>query len=121
MAAIRVLVADDDPELGKIVQDELRACGYHVHVVENGEAAISHLQQHEFDLVVLDISMPKVDGFGVLKFIRKEKPAVKVIILTAYADLRHLVMSKEGGADEFLTKPYDIETLRLAIEGLTRT
>ncbi|MBI1806547.1 MAG: response regulator [Ignavibacteria bacterium] len=118
MSTIRILVADDDPELGKIIRDELLACGYDVHIVENGEDAISQLERREFDIAIIDIRMPKVDGFGVLKFIKREKPAMKTIMLTAYADLKHLVMSQEGGADEFLTKPYDFEMLRLAIETL---
>ena len=119
MPNVRILVADDDPELGKIVQSELRSYGYDVHVVENGEDAISQLKQRDFDIAVLDISMPKVDGFGVLRFIRREKPATKVMMLTAYADLQHAAMSQDGGADEFLTKPYDLEMLRLAIESLS--
>ena len=118
MPNVHMLVADDDPVLGKIVQGELRSYGYDVQVVENGEDAISQVRQHDFAVAVLDIRMPKVDGFGVLKFIKREKPATKVIMLTAYADLRHAAMSQEGGADEFLTKPYDLEMLRIAIESL---
>ena len=118
MPKTRILVADDDPDLGKIVQTHLHACGYDVSIVENGEEAIAQLKQHPFDLAILDIRMPKVDGFGVLKYMKEEKPSTKTIMLTAYADLKHLVMSKDFGADDFLSKPYDFEMLRLSIERL---
>lgn len=120
MPQLRILVADDDPDLAKIIQSQLRTSGYDVRGAENGEEAISLLKQHKFDLALLDIRMPKVDGFGVLKFVKEEKLPMKVIMLTAYADLKHLVMSREHGADDFLSKPYDFEMLHLAIENLFR-
>jgi len=116
----RILLADDDPELVKILQGELKSYGYDIQTAHDGEEAISQLKQSQFDLAILDIRMPKVDGFGVLRFIKEEKPATKVIMLTAYADLKHSIMSMEGGADEFLSKPYDLETLRNTIETLLK-
>lgn len=116
----RILLADDDLELGKMLEGELKSFGYNVKAVDDGEKAISELKQSQFDLAILDIRMPKVDGFGVLKFIKEEKPAVKVIMLTAYADLKHSIMSMQGGADEFLSKPYELETLRNTIETLLK-
>lgn len=118
---IPILVADDDPELGMILDTELSECGYRVSVVHDGAAALDRLREGSFRLAILDIRMPKVDGFQVLKFIRESKPGMKVIMLTAYADLRHLVMSREGGADEFLTKPYEFEMLRMTIESLLKS
>ncbi len=119
-SAAQILVADDDPELGMILDTELTENGYQVSVVQDGEAALNLLKERPFQLAIVDIRMPKVDGFQVLKFIREQKPGMKVIMLTAYADLRHLVMSREGGADEFLTKPYEFETLRMTIETLLK-
>ncbi len=100
------------------LQDQLLPLGYDVHVVTNGEDAISKLKEIGFDVAILDISMPKVDGWGVLKFIKQEKPTMKVILFTAYADLRYSIMSRESGADAILTKPYVFEMLRLSIESL---
>jgi len=114
----RILLADDDPELGKILQGELKSYGYDIQAVDDGEKAIAQLRERQFDLAILDIRMPKADGFEVLKFIKDEKPAMKVIMLTAYADLIHAVKSMKEGADEFLSKPYDLETLRHTIETL---
>jgi len=118
MAGARICVADDDPVLGSVLSEDLQACGYTVSVVSNGEDAITQIKQYPFDVAILDIRMPKVDGFGVLKFIKEQKPDIKVIMLTAFADLRHSVMSKEYGADDFMSKPYDFEMLRLTIERL---
>ncbi len=118
MPSARLLIADDDPELGSILRSELEACGYEVTAVSDGEQAIVQLKQTPYDLAILDIRMPKIDGFGVLKFIRGSMPAIKVIMLTAYADLRHLIMSQKFGADDFLSKPYEFEMLRISIESL---
>ncbi len=113
-----ILVADDDLELGDILREELVDFGYNVHVVNNGADAITELKQNRYKLAIVDIRMPKVDGFGVLKFVKEEMPAVKIIMLTAYADLRHAVMSQSGGADEFMTKPYNIEIMHYTIQKL---
>lgn len=120
MTKNKILFADDDHMLGMILTKELTSYGYHVSFVENGEDAISKLNDDNYDLAILDIRMPKVDGFGVLKFIKKEKPEIKVIMLTAYADLKHQIMSEQGGAHQFLSKPYNLETLRFTIENLLK-
>ena len=120
MCPNRILLADDDRLLGLILSKELSSYGYSISFVENGEDAITQLTKDQFDLAILDIRMPKVDGFGVLKFIRQEKPGVKVIMLTAYADLKHQIMSEQGGADQFLSKPYNLETLRCTIADLLK-
>jgi two-component system response regulator PilR (NtrC family) len=113
-----ILIADDDPELGDMLRDDLLEYGYNVRVVDNGLDAIAQLKKNQYKLAIVDIRMPKVDGFGVLKFIKEEMPAVKIIMLTAYADLRHAVMSQNGGADEFMTKPYNIEVMHFTIQKL---
>lgn len=113
-----ILIADDDLELGDILREELVDYGYDVRVVDNGEDAINELKQNRYKLAIVDIRMPKVDGFGVLKFVKEQLPAVKIIMLTAYADLRHAVMSQSGGADEFMTKPYNIEVMHYTIQRL---
>ncbi len=120
MTASRILIADDDFDLGQFLGNQLHTIGYEVSIVENGEDAIAQLRQQRFDLAIVDIRMPIIDGFGVLRHIREEKLPTKVVMLTAYADLKHYVMSKECGADEFLTKPYDFESLRGIIETLVQ-
>lgn len=111
-----ILIADDDMELNKFLQRELVGYGFSVHSVVNGEEAISLMRDVHFDLAILDIRMPRVDGFEVLKVIKEEKPGMKVIMLTGYADLKNMIKSKEHGADAFMTKPYDIHELTTTID-----
>ena len=118
MSQHRILIADDDKELAIILEDELTYSGYDVQVADNGENAIVLLQQNNFDAAILDIRMPKVDGFGVLKFIKDKFPAMKVIMLTGFADLSNSVKSKEFGADEFMEKPYNLEVIRYTLDTL---
>jgi two-component system response regulator PilR (NtrC family) len=113
-----ILIADDDPDLGNILRDDLLAYGYNVRVVDNGADAIDQLKKNPYKLAIVDIRMPKVDGFGVLKFVKEQMPGVKIIMLTAYADLKHAVMSQDGGADDFMTKPYNIEVMHFTIQKL---
>jgi DNA-binding response OmpR family regulator len=120
MDKVRVLLADDDCLLGEILTEELAHCGFEVAFAKDGQAAIECMKQKEFDVAIVDIRMPKIDGYGVLQYIRQEKQKMKVIILSAYADLRHSVTSIENGADEFLSKPYDLEIMRHTIEQLSK-
>jgi len=114
----RILIADDDKELAVILEDELTFSGFDVQVADNGENSIALLQQNHFDAAILDIRMPKIDGFGVLKFIKDRFPAMKVIMLTGFADLTNSVKSKEFGADEFMEKPYNLEVIRHTLDTL---
>jgi YesN/AraC family two-component response regulator len=79
------------------------------------------LQQREFHLVLLDIKMPRVDGFEVLKFIKEKQPHTKVIMLTGFADLKNAIESKKLGAEDFVSKPYDLVDLLTTIERVLST
>ena len=113
---VHILVVDDEEQLRSILSAELSRAGYNVATAADGDEAIASLQNKTFDLVLLDIRMPKVNGFEVLKFAKQNMPTVKVIMLTAFADLKHAVESKKLGATDFITKPYDIEELLATIE-----
>ena len=78
--------------------------------------AIAILGQKSFHLVLLDIKMPRVDGFEVLKFIKEKRPEAKVIMLTGFADLKNAIESKKLGAEDFVSKPYDLVDLLTTIE-----
>ncbi|MEI7907645.1 MAG: response regulator, partial [Bacteroidota bacterium] len=82
----------------------------------DGDEAISILEQKSFHLVLLDIKMPRVDGFEVLKFIKEKRPDTKVIMLTGFADLKNAIESKKLGAEDFVSKPYDLVDLLTTIE-----
>ena len=112
----QILVVDDDPDLRACLSSELRSEGYDVFSVLGGEEAISILQKRHFDLVLLDIRMPGVDGFKVLKFIKKNYPTVRVIMLTAFADIINEIESRIQGAEAFVKKPYDVADLLATID-----
>jgi DNA-binding NtrC family response regulator len=111
-----ILVVDDEEALRTVLSSELSSEGYAVDTASDGDEAISTLQAKPFDLVLLDIKMPRVDGFEVLKFIKKNSPGVKVIMLTAFADLKNAIESKKLGAEDFISKPYDLVDLLTTIE-----
>ena len=114
----RVLVVDDEEALRTVLGSELSGEGYEVNTASDGDEAISMVQNKKFDLLLLDIKMPKVDGFEVLKFVKKNFPAIKVIMLTGFADLKNAIESKKLGAEDFVSKPYDLVDLLTAIERL---
>jgi len=111
-----ILVVDDEEALRTVLSTELGSEGYKVEAASDGDEAISIVQNRQFDLVLLDIKMPRVDGFEVLKFIKKNHPQMKVIMLTAFADLKNAIESKKLGAEDFISKPYDLVDLLTTIE-----
>ncbi|MBI2429143.1 MAG: response regulator [Bacteroidota bacterium] len=111
-----ILVVDDEDALRNVLSSELQSEGYSVVSAADGDEAISILQQKSFDLVLLDIKMPRVDGFEVLRFLKERYPNTKVIMLTGFADLKNAIESKKLGAEDFVSKPYDLVDLLTTIE-----
>jgi DNA-binding NtrC family response regulator len=112
----RILVVDDEDALRTVLSSELANAGYDVSTASDGDEAITVVQNKKFDLVLLDIKMPKTDGFEVLKFIKKNLSQIKVIMLTGFADLKNAIESKKHGAEDFVSKPYDLVDLLTTIE-----
>lgn len=112
----RILVVDDEDALRTVLSSELEGEGYEVDSAADGDEAIDIVQKKLFHLVLLDIKMPKVDGFQVLKFIKEKHPNVKVVMLTGFADLKNAIESKKLGAEDFVSKPYDLVDLLTTIE-----
>jgi two-component system response regulator PilR (NtrC family) len=112
----RVLVVDDEDALRTVLSSELEGEGYKVAAAADGAEAISILKNQTFDLILLDIKMPNVDGFEVLKFVKETHPETKVIMLTGFADLKNAIESKKLGAEDFVSKPYDLVDLLTTVE-----
>lgn len=112
----RILVVDDEEALRTILGSELEGEGYAVQMAGDGDEAIKILEKDTFDLILLDIKMPTVDGFEVLKFVKQHQPATKVIMLTGFADLKNAIESKKLGAEDFVSKPYDLVDLLTTVE-----
>ncbi|MBP6672060.1 MAG: sigma-54-dependent Fis family transcriptional regulator [Bacteroidetes bacterium] len=107
----QILVADDEHDFRMLLQSFLVSEGHSVTTAEDGADAINKLQEKSFDLVLLDIRMPRVDGVEVLQFIKQQYLDTQVIILTAVNDVRIAVECMKLGAFHFLTKPYSVEEL----------
>lgn len=114
-----ILLVEDDELIRDGVTEFLSVKGYRVIAVEDGEEAIETFQQERFDLIILDIMLPKVDGFEVLQTIRatSETP---VLMLTAMDDEPTQIMSFEGYADDYMSKPFSLVVLEKRIEALIR-
>ncbi len=112
----RILVVDDEDALRTVLSAELEGEGYRVASAGDGAEAINILRGQTFDLILLDIKMPNVDGFEVLKFVKESQPATKVIMLTGFADLKNAIESKKLGAEDFVSKPYDLVDLLTTVE-----
>jgi two-component system, NtrC family, response regulator AtoC len=111
-----VLIADDEPEVRNLLCLLLEDQGYNVTTAADGDDAVAQLQRRPFDLLLLDIKMPHMSGFDVLKYAREHHPQSKVIMLTAFAELANAIESKYLGADDFIGKPYDPHEVLMAIE-----
>jgi len=115
-----ILLADDEKSIHMIVGELLRAEGHHVEVVSDGVQAINASQGKRYDVVLLDIKMPKVDGIEVLRFIKERVPSTEVIMLTAVDDLKIAVECMNIGAFYYLVKPFNadelINSVRRALE-----
>ncbi|WP_409332294.1 response regulator transcription factor [Trujillonella humicola] len=107
----RVLIAEDEPRIAAFVEKGLRANGFVTTVVGDGLSALDRARSGEVDLVVLDIGLPVLDGFAVLRALRAERNAVPVIVLTARDGVQDTVAGLEGGADDYMPKPFRFEEL----------
>ena len=117
----KILVVDDEEALRTVLSAELEGEGYQVTTAADGREAINVLTTSGFDLILLDIKMPNVDGFEVLKFVKEKHPKTKVIMLTGFADLKNAIESKKLGAEDFVSKPYDLVDLLTTVERVLTT
>ena len=113
-----VLVVDDDPDIRMLVAFALEDSGYTVRQASDGASAVEALEQKAPDAMVLDVMMPGMDGFGVLKNMRQRNiaPKTRTLILTCKTEERDHLRGWELGADEYLTKPFDPEELVLCVK-----
>lgn len=112
----KILVVDDEDALRTVLGAELNSEGYDVVTAADGSEAVAELERKKFDLVLLDIRMPNMNGFEVLKIIKEKHAGTKVIMLTGFADLKNAIESKKLGAEDFVSKPYDLVDLLTTID-----
>ncbi|MBN6036941.1 response regulator transcription factor [Amycolatopsis sp. 195334CR] len=107
----RILIAEDEQRIASFVEKGLRANGFSTTIVTDGDAALASAVSEDFDLVVLDLGLPRRDGFQVLTAMRAAGTLTPVIILTARDSVGDTVAGLEGGADDYMTKPFRFEEL----------
>jgi two-component system OmpR family response regulator len=117
---MKLLLAEDDAILADALSASLAKAGFEVEVAPNGAVAEFLLLKQHFDLGVLDLGLPMVDGLTVLKRVRAAKPALPMLVLTALDGLEHRVAGLNAGADDYLTKPFDFPELEARIRALLR-
>lgn len=111
-----ILIVDDDINLCRALSEELDEVGYNTSYVNDADSLFEYLADgKKVDLILLDLKMPVKDGFYVLARFQKEKISKKVIVLTAYSDLKSAMDSAKLGASDFISKPYDLDELIITI------
>ncbi len=117
---VRILIAEDDPVLADGLSRSLRAGGYAVDAVTTGDEADTALTAQTFDLLILDLGLPKLSGLEVLRRLRARNSAVPVLILTAADSVEQRVRGLDLGADDYMAKPFALSELEARVRALTR-
>jgi DNA-binding response OmpR family regulator len=107
----RILIVEDEERIASFVEKGLRANGFATTVASDGDAGVAMARSGRYDLLILDIGLPGIDGFQVLRELRETGSAVPVVILTARDSVQDTVAGLEGGADDYITKPFRFEEL----------
>ena len=115
----RILLADDEASIRRILETRLKMAGYDVYTAQDGEEAVNAFNKYNPDLVVLDVMMPKMDGYGVTREIRRTAD-VPIIILTALGDVSERITGLELGADDYVIKPFSPKELEARVKAVLR-
>lgn len=111
-----ILIVDDDINLCTVLKEELTAVGYNANFLSGGENVNDFLRSNNVDLLLLDLKMPGKNGFDILNDIEQNSNShPKIIVLTAYADVKSAIESARLGASDFISKPYDFDELLITI------
>lgn len=116
MKSIKLLLVEDDDALRFIVKDNLERNSYQVDTAENGEQALKLYKENVYNLVILDVMLPKIDGFKVAEQIRKSDEQIPIIFLTARSMTEDKIAGLTIGGDDYITKPFNLEELLLKIK-----
>lgn len=119
-ARTRILIVEDEPEVADIIRRAVRAASWSPTVMERGRDGLAALSSDDYDLAVLDIGLPDLDGFAVCRAARATGCRTPIIVLTARNALRDRVAGLDAGADDYLPKPFDVEELLARLRALAR-
>ena len=109
----KILLVDDEPDLVQLVSLRLQAAGYEVEVAYDGQQALDQVKKVKPDLIILDLMLPKMDGYKVCRLLKFDERTrnIPILIFTARAQVEDVTLASECGADAYLTKPFDAQTL----------
>jgi len=116
----KILVIEDDFDIQELIKEFLSVQNYSVDVADDGLEGIRLFQAHKYNLVLLDVMLPKLDGYHVCKMIRSQSPSVPILMLTALADERDEVKGFDLGIDDYITKPFSFNILIKRVEAVLR-
>lgn len=116
----RILIVDDDDEIRELLEFDIAQSGYFVDTASDGKEGLTKVLNNSYDLVILDVMMPKMNGFDVCKNIRQAKLSIPILMLTAKGTIVDKTDGFESGADDYLVKPFDIQEVLLRIRVLLR-
>lgn len=117
---MNILLAEDEKQLSRALVTAMQATGYHVDPAYNGQEAVDLAGQRAYDVIILDIMMPKLNGIEALKQLRQTGNKIYVIMLTAMAEIDDKVTGLDAGADDYLTKPFSLKELLARLRSLER-
>ena len=117
---MRILIVEDEHRLAATLQDLMEMDGYTADICHDGESGLDNAMSGIYDVVILDVMLPKLDGFGVLRRLRESGSTIPVLMLTARSDLSDRVEGLESGADYYLTKPFEPRELSACVRALSR-
>lgn len=117
---MKLLLIEDEELLSSAIAKGLRKHGYAVDCAYDGEEALEMYSFNEYDLLILDLNLPKIDGLEVLRRIRKNDEAIRVLILSARSSVSDKITGLDGGSNDYLTKPFDFAELEARIRALLR-
>lgn len=120
MDSNKLLIVEDDPNLGQVLSEYLTMKGYTTHLAQNGEEGMEVFRSEHFNMIILDIMMPKKDGFTLAREIREEDKRTPIIFLTAKALNEDIVQGLKIGADDYITKPFNSEELLLRVQAVLK-
>lgn len=116
----RILLVEDEPRIASFLEKGFKANGFIVSIAGTGDEALILSKLEEIDLMILDLGLPDMDGFDVLEHFRKRNPSTPVVILTARDSVQDTVSGLEGGADDYVTKPFRFEELLARVRARLR-
>ena len=116
----RILIVEDEPSIALALEDDLGREGYQTELAADGELAAERAMSREFDLILLDVMLPKQDGFEVCRQVRRAGVETPIVLLTAKTQVAEKVLGLEAGADDYVTKPYSARELRARVKAHLR-